>query len=265
MTEERTKYATDFDALQAYTKSIANALEHGMDGLNDRLNALENAEPEPQTDKLAKALAKAQLEIQNAEKDTENDFLNSKYASLAAVMSVCREPLAKNGLAIVQLPRLTQSPGVVELETMLMHESGQYLSTIWQMAPPKTDPQGLGSCLTYMRRYMISAMLGIAQVDDDANRAQPGPDEYERIAPKEADEILIEADKLFGDKADQVVARMLDKVFSTSDVIIDRVADIPAGQAPQAIKLLQNQAKRELEQANKKPAKDAKKPEPDVD
>ena len=57
---------------------------------------------------------------------------------------------------------------------------------------------------------------------------------------------------------------MLEKVFSTSDVIIDRVADIPAGQAPQAIKLLQNQAKREQEQANKKPAKDAKKPEPDA-
>lgn len=264
MSEERAQYDTqqDLGALQEWVKAISGALEQGMDHMNERLHKLE-VNQEPQTDELFKALASAQLEIQNAEKDTANDFLNSKYASLAAVMSVCREPLAKNGLAIVQLPRLTTSPGVVELETMLTHESGQYISTVWQMAPPKTDPQGLGSCLTYMRRYMISAMLGIAQVDDDANRAQPSPDEYERIQPKEADEILIEADKLFGDKSDQVIARMLDKVFSTSDVIIDRVADIPAGQAAQAIKLLQNQAKREAEQAKKQKA-DTKKPQSDA-
>ncbi len=260
MTEEREHYATPIDELNVRFKALSRAVEIGMDGLNDRLNHLE-AQYEPKSDELFKALAQAQLEIQNAEKDTANDFLNSKYASLAAVMAVCREPLAKNGLAIMQLPRLTQSPGVVELETMLTHESGQYISTIWQMAPPKTDPQGLGSCLTYMRRYMISAMLGIAQQDDDANRAQPGPDEYERIQPKEADEILIEADKLFGDDADKVVGRMLEKVFSTSDNIIDRVADIPAGQAAQAIKLLQNQHKRE--QSNKKPKTDAKKPSSD--
>lgn len=211
--------------------------------------------PEPETDKLFKALAKAQLEIQNVEKDSDNDFLNSKYASLAAVMAVCREPLAKNGLAIMQLPRLTDSPGVVELETMLTHESGQYISTVWQMAPPKTDPQGLGSCLTYMRRYMLTALLGIAQMDDDANRAQPGKDEYDRITPKQADAILQEADKLFGDDADNIVSRMLEAVFSTSDVIVDRVTDIPAGQHEQAIQMLQNKAKSQAKQAAKKAAK----------
>jgi hypothetical protein len=218
---------------------------------------------EPEIDQLAASLAKAQMEIQNAEKDTANDFLNSRYASLAAVMAVCRKPLASNGLSIVQLPRPSVSPGIVELETMLIHESGQYISTVWQMAPPKTDPQGLGSCLTYMRRYMVSAMLGIAQVDDDASRAQPGSDEYERITAKEADAILIEADQLFGADAEAVIARMLAKVFSTSDNIIDRVTDIPAGQADSAITLLKNQHKRE--QAQKKQKADAKKPQSDDD
>jgi hypothetical protein len=258
MTEEHPEY----DAAAGSTRE--NPVKVSLlsnEAISELVSAATPAEPE--IEKLAEALAKAQTEIQNAEKDTENDFLNTKYASLAAVMSVCREPLAKNGLSIVQLPRQTTSPGVVELETMLIHKSGQYLTTTWQMAPPKTDPQGIGSCLTYMRRYMISAMLGIAQQDDDANRAQPGKDEYERIAPKEADEILMEADKLFGDKSEQVVSRMLDKVFSTSDVIIDRVTDIPAGQAPQAIKLLQNQAKREQQQAKKKQKADDKKPQSD--
>ena len=113
MTEEREHYATPIDELNVRFKALSRAVEIGMDGLNDRLNHLE-AQYEPKSDELFKALAQAQLEIQNAEKDTANDFLNSKYASLAAVMAVCREPLAKNGLAIMQLPRLTQSPGVVE-------------------------------------------------------------------------------------------------------------------------------------------------------
>jgi hypothetical protein len=258
MTEEQASYVTPIDELVTRFKSLSGVVQSNLDLLSDRISALE-AGTEPETKDLAASLAQAQLEIQNAEKDTENDFLNSKYASLAAVMKVCREPLAKNGLSIISLPRIAQSPGVVEVETMLLHESGQYITTVWQMSPPKTDPQGVGSCLTYMRRYMISAMLGIAQTDDDANRAQPGPDEYERIPPKDADAILIEADKLFGEKADQVISRMLEKVFSTSEVIIDRVADIPAGQGPQAIKLLQNQAKREKEQANKKQKADEKK------
>ena len=255
----------EYDATVTLEERERPPIQMSQEMFTDIVDASIERAKEPDIEKLAKSLAKAQLEIQNAEANTENDFLNSKYANLAAVMSACREPLAKNGLAIVQLPRMTGSPGVVEVETMLIHESGQYLSTVWQMAPPKNDPQGIGSCLTYMRRYMISAMLGIAQVDDDANRAQPGKDEYDRIDPKEADEILIQADELFGKDADKVVSRMLDKVFSTSDVIIDRVADIPAGQAPQAIKLLQNQAKREKQQAKKQEADGAKKkPQPDA-
>lgn len=258
--------APEYDATVTLEERERPPIQMSQEMFTDIVDGAIERAKEPAIEMLAKSLAKAQLEIQNAEANTENDFLNSKYANLAAVMSACREPLAKNGLSIVQLPRMTGSPGVVEVETMLIHESGQYLSTVWQMTPPKIDPQGIGSCLTYMRRYMISAMLGIAQVDDDANRAQPGPDEYDRIDPKEADEILIKADELFKENADKVVSRMLDKVFSTSDVIIDRVADIPAGQAPQAIKLLQNQAKREAKQQTKKQEADGakKKPQPDA-
>lgn len=199
------------------------------------------------------ALAEAQQEITNAEATDENDYLNSKYANLAAVMTCIREPLAKQGLAIIQYPVKSLEPGVLTLETMLTHSSGQFISSRMEMTPEKTTPQGIGSCLTYMRRYSISALIGVAQYDDDAHASQKGSQEYDRITPAETDEILKLADELFPQDsdpaADFVVNRMLAKVFSTSDVIIEKVSDIPAGQAEQARKLLENTAKRESDKA----------------
>lgn len=206
---------------------------------------LQAPEAEAPLDELFCALAKAHLEIKNAEKDMDNDFLNSRYASLAACLNAVREPLAKNGLAIIQMPVPSGSPSEQRLETMLVHSSGQYISSTIVMTPPKTDPQGVGSAMTYMRRYALSAMCGISQVDDDAEATKKPKDEYDRITPKEADAILNLADELFADKSDEVVGRMLEKVFSTSDVIIDRVTDIPAGQAEAAMNLLKNKHKRD--------------------
>ena len=122
---------------------------------------------------LAKALARAQLEIQNAGKNMKAEIVYKdggakrelKYADLAAVMDVIREPLAKNGLAFTQFP-ITDANGVTVL-TRLMHESGEYLeASLWLPVPLKT-PQGYGSSITYARRYGLSAMLGVASEDDD--------------------------------------------------------------------------------------------------
>ena len=259
MSEEAAVYS-----LQDSMIARLDTLSQRLDDLADKLEVSLGEPPDGQIDKLAAALAKAQLSIQNAEANTENDFLNSRYANLAAVMTACRRPLAENGLAIVQLPRMTESPDIVELETILMHESGQFVSTVWRMKAKDPLPQTIGTILTYMRRYSVSAICGIAQVDDDANSAMPDPSLYERISAKEADAILIEADKLFENNAEAVVARMLEKVFSTSDRFIDRVTDIPAGQAEAAINLLRNQHKRETEQAAKKQKADTKKPQSDV-
>ena len=54
--------------------------------------------------KLVMALAKAQGQIKAAPKDSDNPFFKSKYADLASVWEACREPLAKNGLAVIQRP-----------------------------------------------------------------------------------------------------------------------------------------------------------------
>ena len=114
---------------------------------------------------LATALAKAQSEMQNASKDRRNDHFKASYASLASIIDVIRGPLSKHGLSIVQLP-YEDDKGRISLETMLMHSSGQYLSATYCLQPTKNDLQGVGSAVTYMRRYSLLG-LGVAPEDDD--------------------------------------------------------------------------------------------------
>ena len=118
---------------------------------------------------LAAALAKAQGEIDDASKGSENPYFKSKYADLAAVRSVIREPLAKNGLSIVQLPSTVDGGAIVK--TVLMHSSGQFISNELFMPAGKSDPHGLGSAITYARRYSLMSILCLASEDDDGNAA----------------------------------------------------------------------------------------------
>ncbi len=121
---------------------------------------------------LAAALSKAQGMIKGAIKDSENPFFKSSYADLSSVWDACREPLSVNGLAVVQVPH--ESSDMVIIETFLIHSSGEWISGKISMKPVKTDPQSWGSCLTYARRYSLSAIVGIAPLeseDDDGNLA----------------------------------------------------------------------------------------------
>ena len=121
---------------------------------------------------LATALSKAQGEIEDAAKGAENPYYKSKYADLAAVRGVIREPLAKNGLSIVQNPATVQ--GGVEVETILLHSSGQYMSSKLFMPVAKIDAHGVGSAITYARRYSLLSILCLATEDDDGNAAARG-------------------------------------------------------------------------------------------
>jgi len=125
-----------------------------------------------QIDQLAKALAAAQGAMKSAAKDVENTFYKSSYADLAACMAACREPLSKNGLAIIQT---TQYEGEQTwLETTLAHSSGQWMRSRYPVRPIKNDPQGVGSALTYARRYALMSMVGVVASDDDDGEAAVG-------------------------------------------------------------------------------------------
>jgi hypothetical protein len=118
---------------------------------------------------LATALAKAQGEIDDATKKGINPAFRSKYADLAAVRGVIREPLAVNDLSVVQFPRTIQ--GGVEVETMIVHKSGEFMSETLFMPVNKYDAHGIGSGITYARRYGLMSLLCLAADDDDGNAA----------------------------------------------------------------------------------------------
>lgn len=149
----------------------------------------------PQINELATALAKAQGEITHAKKDAENPFFKSKYADLAAVLDVSRVPLSKNGLAVLQILKTENES--VKLLTILTHSSGQWIESEAPVKPVKPDPQSLGSAITYMRRYMFMAMVGIATEDDDGNEGSSGnPKEPSVDRVKLVDLILKEGERV---------------------------------------------------------------------
>lgn len=136
---------------------------------------------------LAAALNKAQAMLGPALKDANNPFYKSKYADLTSVWSAASEPLAQNGLAVAQVSRVTEPLpyldrdgknqlliGVV-VETVLMHESGEWISGECYYPIAKNDAQGVGSAITYGRRYGLQAILGIVAEDDDGNGASHKP------------------------------------------------------------------------------------------
>lgn len=118
---------------------------------------------------LAGALAKAQGVMEGASKDKVNPHFKNKYADLGSVWDAVREPLSKNGLAVLQLP-FTDNQGRVAVSTMLMHSSGQWIEAAYALPPTKADAQGFGSAITYMKRYALTGM-GVAPEDDDGNAA----------------------------------------------------------------------------------------------
>lgn len=117
---------------------------------------------------LESALAQAQGEMGLALKDKTNPFYKSNYADLTSCFGAIRECFSKYGLSISQTMRVKD--GVTILVTHLMHKNGRRLNS--EMAlPPIADPQKLGSCITYYRRYMLCAIAGIATADDDDGNA----------------------------------------------------------------------------------------------
>lgn len=123
---------------------------------------------------LAAALANAQGEFGIAEFDRVNPHFKSKYATLTSVMNAVRKPLQKYGLSVVQT--LTEGAKGMALETTLLHASGEWLSGTTPILLAKEDMQGLGSAITYAKRYAVSAILGVvSDEDDDGNAAADKP------------------------------------------------------------------------------------------
>jgi ERF superfamily protein len=134
-------------------------------------------EPQPSRGLLFAALAKAQGVMESAVKDAENPAFKSKYADLESVWNACREPLAANGLAVIQLPATEIIGGKcrVSITTVLGHSSGQEISSIVTVEAADLRPWSIASAATYGRRLGLAPIVGVAPGDDDdGQQAQNG-------------------------------------------------------------------------------------------
>lgn len=122
---------------------------------------------------IAAALAAAQAEMSFARKDSTNPHFKSKYSDLSSIIDALREPFAKHGLGFTQDPGYLE--GRVTLSTRIFHKSGQWFEGELHMKPAQDTPQGVGGCITYMRRYSLQSMAGVSADDDDDGHAASKP------------------------------------------------------------------------------------------
>ncbi len=136
---------------------------------------------------LAKALNKMQGELKTVCRDKINPYFNSKYADLSAIWDACRKPLADNGLSLIQT---TDRVGEdIVLETLLLHETGEWIKGKLPINAVRDEPQAIGSAISYARRYAMSAMLGIVSDEDDdaesgaVHQARRSSSQYQGMPP----------------------------------------------------------------------------------
>jgi hypothetical protein len=150
----------------------------------------------------AKAFITAQRATEAVKKASTNPAFKSRYADLAVVVEAVIPALNESGIAVIQSPSFDGD--LVSVTTVLLHESGASVTGTLSMRPTKMDPQGVGSAITYARRYALLAMAGAAPEDDDGQAAsQPGNDRAPTppISQDQADALRLEIEAVGADPA----------------------------------------------------------------
>ena len=183
---------------------------------------------------LAIALAKAQSQNGTVHKDAKNPFFKSNYASLAQVWETVRPALTANGLSVVQLP--SQDEKGYYVESMLIHSSGQWIKCRTYMKPVKEDPQGIGSLISYARRYALQSLVMVCPDDDDGEMAMgrssvaPARTTITKVitpaTPKEDRSWYKKIESIIGDKVESATAYLISK----NEIKFGQLwTDLPAG------------------------------------
>lgn len=175
-----------------------------------------------QLNELFAALAKAQAVMGKALKDKQNPFYKSKYADLASVVDISRGPLTDNGLCVTQPP--IKGEFGETLRTILGHSSGQWLASEIVLKPTKTDPQALGSYITFMRRYAYASIVGVVTKEDDDGEAA-----MDRVTEAQVKAIKIEM------KDDKDLEREIYNYYK-----IQKIEELPAKEYPSIIENIIN-------------------------
>lgn len=141
---------------------------------------------------ISKALTEFHKNVEQPLKDADNPFFKSKYVPLENVVQAINDVAPKHGLSFTQWA-VNDENGMIGVATMLMHSSGEFIEypPIYSR-PDKSNVQGLGSLITYLKRYTLSAIFGItSDIDDDANEASGNNDKQNKQQQKEVSKPVI--------------------------------------------------------------------------
>lgn len=174
---------------------------------------------------LAQALSDFQRFLPSVSLDASNPHFKSRFTTLANLSKTILPKLAEHGFAF-SVGSFVDN-GVLVLDAHLIHESGESRSA--QFPIHETNPQKVGSAVTYYRRYALAALSGVvADEDDDGNaasaespaqrqvnqaKARPAPKPAPKNAPAGVAAIkakigeLIQQDKATPDEANALVAQ----------------------------------------------------------
>lgn len=175
------------------------------------------------TDKMAAlyaALARAQGKFLPIVKNREVQIklktggsFKFRYADIEEINAKTRPALAEEGLALIQPPQCDVATGATWIETMLVHKDGGVIRSRLDIKPLGTygDPKEFGAALSYLRRYSVVAMLGVAADDDlDANGKGLGRDDDGKADDEEAAKVSAMVERLIaGAKATKTDADAL--------------------------------------------------------
>lgn len=175
---------------------------------------------------LAKALVAAQKATESIKKAATNPAFKSKYADLAHVVEGVVPALNAAGVMVLQCPGYDGD--FVSVTTTLLHESGSSVSSTLNLRPSKQDPQGIGSAITYGRRYALLSMSGSAPEDDDGQAAS-GPRSEPRPEPKRVET----GPPTLAERADRLEATMravksvseVDKAFKLASALCAELSE----------------------------------------
>ena len=193
------------------------------------------ARPDVPRGSILAALAKAIHAMTDPVKNAKNPHFRSTFADLASVVDAVRGPLSANGIAFVQMP--TSDGNTVSVTTRLIHASGEWLQCTLSATPRKSDPQSVGSVVTYLKRYTLQAMCGIPSADDDGERSMArGEPERQQERPQAFDRkaALAVIDAAWGEHYTGTVTQWarsvdLDLMTASREDLISVLQDVQAG------------------------------------
>ena len=183
---------------------------------------------------MPKALAGLQETIKNPVRDKK--AYNYKYADMDTVLECIKKPSAAKGFSIVQMP--FNENDMVGVETMLIHESGEYIKGKFGSKMAKQDPQSVGSQISYYRRYSLLSIFNLAQEDDDGATATKS---YATRKP------TVKTDNSGKAKPDTLISKktelhslILDNNIELTDQLIEKLKKLTMGNCVSAITALKN-------------------------